>query len=63
MLNLDNLSEVQSLIDRGVQLNYEYLGKDEKPYQYPLQHAISRDRYESTLKPIRIGLFMAQNVI
>lgn len=50
--NLDDLGAVQSLINRGVQLNGEYLGKDAKPDQYPLHHAIGRERIEGTIKSI-----------
>lgn len=45
---LGNVTEVQSLIDKGVQLNYEYLGENEKPSSYPLHDAIKRHLFGST---------------
>lgn len=52
IINLGDVREVQSLINRGVQLNYEYLGNEKKPSEYPLQHAIGRFGSKSTFKTI-----------
>lgn len=57
ILGLANVSEVQSLIDRGVRLNYEYMEKDEEPNQYPLHYAIGQDWKSSTFESVRRKLF------
>lgn len=47
MIYSGDVNAVQSLIDRGIQLNYEYLGKDAKPAEYTLHHAIGGYEFES----------------
>lgn len=50
-INLGDVSEVQSMIDRGVKLNGEYWGNIEKPipFQYPLHFAVGRHELEGTV--------------
>lgn len=47
-----NVTEVQSLLDRGVQLNGEYHGNDSEPLSYPLHISISQHVRHSKCKSI-----------
>lgn len=44
MIDSGNLTEVQALIDRGVQLNRKYEGS------YPLHHSIRQNLYDRTFE-------------
>lgn len=54
ILNLDNVSEVQSLIDRGVEINSGIMSRNEKPLTYPVHIAIGLKRHDCTFKQFEI---------
>lgn len=57
MLTSDNVSQVQSLIDIGVQVNFAVLLTDGSVLTYPLHHAIGLHGSQSMFKLFQMNYF------